>query len=221
MLHQPISSKASVRWSTRESCDLLAPCAPILTGFRRFRRHLLRRSPAGAARVAVPAESEGYGQDSENHPIHHSTVKPFFSRNNPRGRESLVWAYHVRIENRGGETFSCTTSRHWKKMTDNADIWREGARPGGWRAAGARPGEALRIQPAAPHCDASGIMVGSYEMETRGGDSFWWSAFRPSLDSPLNPVGSTEALRGSGQLEASRGPTDPSKKTKEKLMPEL
>jgi ApaG protein len=86
------------------------------------------------------------------------TVKPFYLEDQSSPAENrYVWAYHVRIENRG-ETVQLRR-RHWKIPT-TADIWRKWARPGRrWRAAGARSRRASNTSGTLP--TPSGIMVGS------------------------------------------------------------
>ena len=98
-----------------------------------------------------------------------------------------VWAYHVRIENRGRETVQLR-NRHWK-ITDNRGQMQEVRGPG---VVGEQPilgpGEAFEYTSASPLPTPSGIMVGTYEMQTRGGESFSVRIPAFSLDSPHQPV---------------------------------
>jgi len=50
------------------------------------------------------------------------------------------------------------------------------------------PGESFEYTSGTPLPTPSGIMVGSYEMQTRGGDSFWVRVPAFSLDSPHQAV---------------------------------
>jgi len=50
------------------------------------------------------------------------------------------------------------------------------------------PGESFEYTSGTPLPTPSGIMVGSYEMETRGGESFSVRIPAFSLDSPHQPV---------------------------------
>jgi len=50
------------------------------------------------------------------------------------------------------------------------------------------PGESFEYTSGTPLPTPSGIMVGTYEMETRGGDSFSVRIPAFSLDSPHQPV---------------------------------
>jgi len=98
-----------------------------------------------------------------------------------------VWAYHVRIENRGGETVQLR-NRHWK-ITDSRGQMQEVRGPGvvGEQPV-LRPGEAFEYTSGTPLPTPSGIMVGTYEMQTRGGESFSVQIPAFSLDSPHQQV---------------------------------
>ncbi|MBV8133754.1 MAG: Co2+/Mg2+ efflux protein ApaG [Alphaproteobacteria bacterium] len=116
------------------------------------------------------------------------TVKPFYleDRSSPT-EDRYVWAYHVRIENRGEETVQLR-NRHWK-ITDGQGRMQEVRGPG---VVGEQPvlspGESFEYTSGTPLPTPSGIMVGSYQMETRAGESFWVRVPAFSLDSPHQPV---------------------------------
>src|SRR5260370_13165506 len=100
------------------------------------------------------------------------TVKPFYLDEQSSPAENhYVWAYHVRIENRGKETVQLRR-RHWK-ITDSRGQMQEVRGPG---VVGEQPvlapGESFEYTSGTPLPTPSGIMVGTYEMETRGGESF-------------------------------------------------
>jgi ApaG protein len=116
------------------------------------------------------------------------SVKPFYLEDQSSPAEDrYVWAYHVRIENRGLETVQLR-NRHWQ-ITDNRGQMQEvrGAGVVGEQPVLA-PGESYEYTSASPLPTPSGIMVGSYEMETRSGDSFWVRIPAFSLDSPYQTV---------------------------------
>jgi ApaG protein len=116
------------------------------------------------------------------------TVQPFYLEDQSSPSEGhYVWAYHVRIENRGRETVQLL-NRHWK-ITDSQGRMQEvrGAGVVGEQPVLA-PGEAFEYTSGTPLPTPSGIMVGTYEMETRGGESFWVRIPAFSLDSPHQPV---------------------------------
>jgi len=116
------------------------------------------------------------------------TVKPFFLEDQSSPTENhYVWAYHVRIENGGGEIVQLRR-RHWK-ITDALGRMQEvkGAGVVGEQPI-LKPGEAFEYTSGTPLPTPSGIMVGSYEMETKGGESFAVAVPAFSLDSPHQPV---------------------------------
>jgi ApaG protein len=116
------------------------------------------------------------------------TVKPFYLEDQSSPAENhYVWAYHVRIENRGRETVQLR-QRYWR-ITDSRGRMKEVRGDG---VVGEQPvlapGESFEYTSGTPLPTPSGIMVGTYEMETRGGDSFSVRIPAFSLDSPHQPV---------------------------------
>jgi ApaG protein len=116
------------------------------------------------------------------------TVKPFYLEDQSSPTENhYVWAYHVRIENRGRETVQLR-HRHWK-ITDSRGQMKEVRGDG---VVGEQPvlapGQSFEYTSGTPLPTPSGIMVGSYEMETRAGDSFSVQIPAFSLDSPHQAV---------------------------------
>jgi ApaG protein len=98
-----------------------------------------------------------------------------------------VWAYHVRIENRGGERVQLR-NRYWR-ITDSLGRVREVRGPG---VVGVEPvlepGQAFEYTSGTPLPTPSAIMVGTYEMETAGGERFDVAIPAFSLDSPGRPT---------------------------------
>ena len=116
------------------------------------------------------------------------TVKPVFLEEQSSPSDNhFVWAYHVRIENRGPETVQLRR-RHWR-ITNALGQVQEVRGPG---VVGEQPvlgpGEAYEYTSGTPLSTPSGIMVGSYEMETRDGKSFAVAIPAFSLDSPHHPI---------------------------------
>ena len=116
------------------------------------------------------------------------TVKPFYLEEQSSPTDNhYVWAYQVRIENTGGETVQLRR-RHWR-ITDSAGHMQEVRGPG---VVGEQPvlapGESFEYTSGTPLATPSGIMVGSYEMETRGGESFEVAIPAFSLDSPHQAI---------------------------------
>jgi ApaG protein len=98
-----------------------------------------------------------------------------------------VWAYKVRIENRGGETVQLR-DRHWR-ITDARGRVQEVKGPG---VVGEqpilKPGETFEYTSGAPLPTPSGIMVGTYGMEDAHGQRFTIAIPAFSLDSPHQVV---------------------------------
>jgi ApaG protein len=94
-----------------------------------------------------------------------------------------VWAYQVRIENRGAETVQLL-NRHWH-ITDAVGKVLEVRGPGvvGEQPV-LKPGEVFEYTSGTPLGTPSGIMVGSYEMTTDAGERFEVAIPAFSLDSP-------------------------------------
>ena len=116
------------------------------------------------------------------------TVKPFYLEDQSSPTEDhYVWAYHVRIENRGAETVQLRR-RHWQ-ITDGRGQSQEVRGPG---VVGEQPvlapGQSFEYTSGTPLPTPSGIMVGSYEMETGDGRSFAVTIPAFSLDSPHQPI---------------------------------
>lgn len=112
------------------------------------------------------------------------SVEPIFldDQSSPSD-DHYVWAYQVRIENDGSETVQLL-NRHWR-ITDAQGRMQEvkgegvvGEQPT------LQPGQAFEYTSGTPLGTPSGIMVGSYEMETATGERFEIAIPAFSLDSP-------------------------------------
>ena len=99
----------------------------------------------------------------------------------------FVWAYRIVIENRGAETVQLR-SRHWRITNARGEL-HEVRGPG---VVGEQPrlepGDAFEYMSHVPLKTPSGIMTGSYQMETRDGESFDVEIPAFSLDSPHQSV---------------------------------
>jgi ApaG protein len=112
------------------------------------------------------------------------TVKPSYLEDQSSPREHrYVWAYHVRIENKGVVTVQLRR-RHWR-ITDSLGRTQEvhgdgvvGEQPV------LHPGESFEYTSGTPLTTPSGIMVGTYYMETEAGDEMKIAVPAFSLDSP-------------------------------------
>jgi ApaG protein len=112
------------------------------------------------------------------------TVEPIYLDDESAPDEDhYVWAYHVRIENRGREIVQLR-SRHWR-ITDSFGRTQE------VRGAGVvgeqpvlHPGDSFEYTSGTPLTTPSGIMVGSYRMVNADGEGFDVAIPAFSLDSP-------------------------------------
>ena len=112
------------------------------------------------------------------------TVKPMYldDQSSPSD-DHYVWAYWVRIDNQGSETVQLR-SRYWH-ITDATGRIQE------VRGAGVvgeqpvlQPGQSYEYTSGTPLPTPSGIMLGSYEMESEQGERFEIDIPPFSLDSP-------------------------------------
>ena len=112
------------------------------------------------------------------------TVEPFYLEDQSSPSDNhFVWAYQVRIENMGSDTVQLV-NRYWR-ITDALGRVQE------VRGAGVvgeqptlKPGESFEYTSGTPLPTPSGIMVGSYEMESASGGRFDVAVPAFSLDSP-------------------------------------
>ncbi len=97
--------------------------------------------------------------------------------------DHYVWAYQVRIENQGAETVQLL-KRYWHITDENGQVHEvRGAGVVGEQPV-LKPGDSFEYTSGTPLATPSGIMVGSYQMETAGGESFDVAIPAFSLDSP-------------------------------------
>jgi ApaG protein len=116
------------------------------------------------------------------------TVAPTYLDDQSSPEDShFVWKYHVRIENGGPETVQLR-NRYWR-ITDSLGRVQE------VRGAGVvgeqpilQPGEAFEYTSGTPLKTPSGIMVGTYQMESTGGERFEIAIPAFSLDSPHQAI---------------------------------
>ena len=111
-------------------------------------------------------------------------AEPFFVDSESRPEEHhFFWAYRIVVENQGEETVQLI-SRYWH-ITDANGLVQE------VRGAGVvgeqpvlEPGESFEYTSGTPLATPSGIMVGSYQMQTDDGDLIEVDIPAFSLDSP-------------------------------------
>jgi ApaG protein len=115
------------------------------------------------------------------------TVEPTFLEEQSSPAEGqYVWAYRVRIENHGEQTVQLLR-RHWR-ITDALGRVHEVKGPGvvGEQPV-LRPGDSYEYTSGTPLSTPSGIMSGSYQMESDEGEHFDIVIPAFSLDSPHQP----------------------------------
>jgi ApaG protein len=94
-----------------------------------------------------------------------------------------LWSYTIEISNQGDEVVQLR-SRHWR-ITDADGRTEEVRGPGVvGQTPTIQPGTSFRYTSGCPLPTPSGIMVGSYQMTTEGGELFNVSIPAFSLDSP-------------------------------------
>lgn len=116
------------------------------------------------------------------------TVKPIYMEEQSSPSDNhYVWVYEVEIENLGNEVVQLL-NRYWR-ITDSMGRVQEVRGPG---VVGEQPtlgpGESFQYTSGTPLTTPSGIMVGTYEMESAAGDRFDVAVPAFSLDSPHQPV---------------------------------
>lgn len=112
------------------------------------------------------------------------SVRPYYlEEQSSPDEERFVWAYKVKLENRGGETVQLM-HRHWR-ITDKFGRLQEVKGPGviGEQPV-LKPGDSFEYTSGCPLGTPSGIMAGSYQMTTTGGENFDIEIPAFSLDSP-------------------------------------
>ena len=117
------------------------------------------------------------------HTIHVSVLPVYLNNQSDPCDNIFVWAYHICIENKGVETLQLI-SRHWK-ITDSLGRIQEvrgngviGEQPV------IKPGETFEYTSSVTLSLPSGVMVGSYIMESLDGNKLEVAIPLFSLDSP-------------------------------------
>jgi len=112
------------------------------------------------------------------------TVRPqYLPDQSDPSKPQYVWAYQVRIENKGDFTVQLR-SRHWK-ITDGLGRLQEVKGPGVvGKTPMLRPGDVFEYTSGTPLSTPSGIMGGTYQMVSESGESFDIEIPVFSLDTP-------------------------------------
>ncbi len=112
------------------------------------------------------------------------TVNPLYLEDQSSPDDShFVWAYHISIANQGAETVQLRY-RHWRITDANGRLHEvKGSGVVGEQPV-LEPGDVFEYTSGTPLPTPSGIMVGTYEMETEEGSTFDVAIPAFSLDSP-------------------------------------
>lgn len=115
-------------------------------------------------------------------------VRPVFleEQSAPDSRH-FVWAYHVRIENGGRHTVQLVT-RHWRITDANGHVHEVRGEGVVGKQPVLRPGETFEYASGTPLGTPFGVMVGTYQMVSEGGEQFDVEIPAFSLDSPHHRV---------------------------------
>jgi ApaG protein len=116
------------------------------------------------------------------------SVRPsYLEQESSPDKNLYVWAYTVKIENKGVATVQLRT-RHWK-ITDAYGRVQEVHGPGvvGEQPV-LKPGESFEYTSGTPLATPSGIMTGSYSMQGEDGNLFDVAIPAFSLDSGARPA---------------------------------
>jgi ApaG protein len=113
------------------------------------------------------------------------TVRPqYLPDQSDPAKSQYVWAYQVRIENKGDFTVQLR-SRHWK-ITDGLGRLQEVKGPGVvGKTPMLRPGDVFEYTSGTPLSTPSGIMGGTYQMVSESGENFDIEIPVFSLDTPI------------------------------------
>lgn len=112
------------------------------------------------------------------------TVEPFYLDEQSEPDDGhYVWAYHVRIENNGDRTVRLMT-RYWRIIDSLGNVHEVRGDGVIGEQPILNPGGAFEYTSGTPLSTPSGIMVGTYRMETDSGECFDVNIPAFSLDSP-------------------------------------
>jgi len=114
----------------------------------------------------------------------HVLVRPKYLQSQSRPDDDhFVWAYTITIANKGIEIVTLRT-RHWKITDDRGKLQEVMGDGVVGKQPTLAPGESFEYTSGVPLSTPSGFMVGTYQMETTGGERFDVDIPAFSLDSP-------------------------------------
>jgi ApaG protein len=114
----------------------------------------------------------------------HVVVRPKYLQSQSRPDDDhFVWAYTITISNKGIEIVTLRT-RHWKITDDRGKMQEVMGEGVVGKQPTLAPGESFEYTSGVPLSTPSGFMVGTYQMETTGGERLDVDIPAFSLDSP-------------------------------------
>ncbi len=99
--------------------------------------------------------------------------------------DRFIWAYTVEIENHTGEDMQ-VVERFWQITDRNGQVQEVRGEGVVGEKPNLKPGEVFRYTSGAPLSAPSGVMLGTYQMETPDGNRFDVEIPAFSLDSPFD-----------------------------------
>ena len=112
------------------------------------------------------------------------SVEPvFLDEQSSPDEDHYVWAYQVKIENDGIEPVQLL-NRHWQISDARGQLQEVKGEGVVGEQPMLKPGEVFEYTSGTPLATPSGILFGSYEMETKTGERFSIKIPAFSLDSP-------------------------------------
>ena len=107
----------------------------------------------------------------------------FLDEQSAPDEDHFVWAYQIRIENESLEQIQLI-NRHWRITDAHGQLHEVRGEGVVGEQPTLQPGDVFEYTSGTPLGTPSGIMVGSYEMKTSGGERFDIKIPAFSLDSP-------------------------------------
>jgi len=112
-------------------------------------------------------------------------VEPeFLAEQSSPADDRFIWAYTVEIENQTGEDMQ-VVERFWQITDRNGQVQEVRGEGVVGEKPNLKPGEIFRYTSGAPLTAPSGVMLGTYQMQTPDGECFDVEIPAFSLDSPF------------------------------------
>jgi len=114
-------------------------------------------------------------------------VEPeFLNEQSSQADDRYIWAYTIEIENQTNEDMQ-VVERFWQITDRNGQVQEVRGEGVVGEKPNLKPGEVFRYTSGAPLSAPSGVMLGTYQMQTPDGTRFDVEIPAFSLDSPFEP----------------------------------